>query len=77
MSSNNAFHLATSSCSDSPLKPSSRRPLNHNGRNIFVDENEYYITLFEEHHLEIEAYDMQYTTKVKNKCKPVQNLLFS
>lgn len=51
----------------------------------------YYAAYFEEQHPEIEAYDVQYTTKLReykeliasvkeqshNECRPVQNLLFS
>ncbi|CAI8618480.1 unnamed protein product [Vicia faba] len=65
--------------------------LNHNGRTVFVDENEYMISKFEQSNPGIEAYDVQFTTKVsdypkllsqarddsKHDCKPVQNLLFS
>lgn len=65
--------------------------LNHHGRTVFIDENRYYAAYIEEKHPEIEAYDVQYTTKiselndlitsvreqVRNECRPVQNLLFS
>lgn len=65
--------------------------LNHNGRTVFIDENRYYAAYIEEKHPEIEAYDVQYTTKIselnelivsvreqaRNECRPVQNLLFS
>ncbi|CAO2838244.1 unnamed protein product [Amaranthus hypochondriacus] len=67
------------------------RALNNHGRTVFIDENRYYATYMEEKHPEIEAYDVQYTTKLSdykqlissvkeqshNECKPVQNLLFS
>ncbi|KAK1430315.1 hypothetical protein QVD17_12966 [Tagetes erecta] len=65
--------------------------LNINGRTTFVDENPYFISKLEEKNPGIEAYDVQFTTKVSdlhksikysrseinNECKPVQNLLFS
>ncbi|KAL4568745.1 hypothetical protein LXL04_024360 [Taraxacum kok-saghyz] len=38
--------------------------LNHNGRTVFIDENRYYAAYIEEKHPEIEAYDVQYTTKI-------------
>lgn len=67
------------------------KALNHNGRTVFIDENRYYAAYFEELHPEIDAYDVQYTTKrselkelvtltkeqVRNECRPVQNLLFT
>ncbi|KAJ7952826.1 Protein IRX15-LIKE protein [Quillaja saponaria] len=67
------------------------KALNHNGRTVFIDENRYYASYYEELHPEIDVYDVQYTTKrselkelvasvkeqVRNECKPVQNLLFS
>ncbi|GFP84595.1 protein irx15-like, partial [Phtheirospermum japonicum] len=67
--------------------------LNHNGggRTVFVDESSYMISKLEEKHPSIEAYDVQFTTKVSElydlieyykreitaDCRPVQNLLFS
>ncbi|KAK1422043.1 hypothetical protein QVD17_24890 [Tagetes erecta] len=65
--------------------------LNHYGRTVFIDENRYHAAYMEEKHPEIEAYDVQYTTKISelnelvtsvreqahNECRPVQNLLFS
>ncbi|KAK9672176.1 hypothetical protein RND81_12G082100 [Saponaria officinalis] len=67
------------------------RALNSLGRTVFIDENRYYAAYMEEKHPELEAYDVQYTTKqsdykdlissvkeqAKNECRPVQNLLFS
>ncbi|KAE8704886.1 Protein IRREGULAR XYLEM 15 [Hibiscus syriacus] len=67
------------------------KSLNHNGRTVFIDENRYYAAYYEELHPEIDAFDVQYTTKIsetreliasareqiKNECRPVQNLLFS
>ncbi|CAN4112171.1 unnamed protein product [Withania somnifera] len=65
--------------------------LNHKGRTVFVDESAYFVSKLEEKHPDIEAYDVQFTTKVselhdlldytkenlKGECRPVQNLLFS
>lgn len=65
--------------------------LNHLGRTVFIDESRYYTAHMEEKFPEIEAYDVQYTTKISqlkdlisivreqlhNECRPVQNLLFS
>ncbi|MED6132859.1 hypothetical protein PIB30_022772 [Stylosanthes scabra] len=66
--------------------------LNHGGaRTVFLDENEYIISKFEQDNPGIEAYDIQFTTKVSEHkkllshakehshkdCRPVQNLLFS
>ncbi|KAK8673963.1 hypothetical protein V6N13_112272 [Hibiscus sabdariffa] len=67
------------------------KALNHNGRTVFIDENRYYAAYYEELHPEIDAFDVQYTTKIsetreliasakeqiRNECRPVQNLLFS
>lgn len=65
--------------------------LNYKGRTVIVGDNDYFVTRLEQRHPEIEAYDVQFTTKVselyellkyskeqrKNECRPVQNLLFS
>ncbi|URE23436.1 plant-specific domain TIGR01627 family protein [Musa troglodytarum] len=65
--------------------------LNHGGRTVFVDENEYYVARVEGRNPGLEAYDVAYTTKVREMpdllaaarrqrrgdCRPVQNLLFS
>ncbi|KAL1540900.1 protein IRX15-LIKE [Salvia divinorum] len=67
------------------------KALNNKGRTVFIDENRYYAAYIEEKYPEIEAYDVQYSTKlsemrelitavkeqVRNECRPVQNLLFS
>ncbi|XP_038975296.1 protein IRX15-LIKE-like [Phoenix dactylifera] len=67
------------------------RALNHGGRTVFLDENEYYIAHLEGHLPGLEAYDIAYTTKAREMpdliaasrrgrrgdCRPVQNLLFS
>ncbi|PRQ22949.1 putative polysaccharide biosynthesis domain-containing protein [Rosa chinensis] len=67
--------------------------LNLNGRTVFLDDNEFLISKFEQSHPYhgIEAYDVSFATTVKdfksllsstksqvqNDCRPVQNLLFS
>uniref|UniRef100_A0A7C8ZSF5 Glucuronoxylan 4-O-methyltransferase n=1 Tax=Opuntia streptacantha TaxID=393608 RepID=A0A7C8ZSF5_OPUST len=65
--------------------------LNHPGRTVFLDENEYLISKFEQNFTGFEGYDVQFTTKVSqseemiryarehrgDECRPVQNLLFS
>ncbi|GMH02859.1 hypothetical protein Nepgr_004698 [Nepenthes gracilis] len=67
------------------------KALNHGGRTVFLDENEYLISKYEKSYSDFEAYDVQYTTEVskfmelidsvkeqrRNECRPVQNLLFS
>ncbi|KAL5225315.1 hypothetical protein ABZP36_011954, partial [Zizania latifolia] len=68
-----------------------RRALNHGGRTVFLDENQYYVSHLEGRHPGLEAYDVAYTTTVREfpdlldaaraaraaECRPVQNLLFS
>ncbi|KAL6651523.1 hypothetical protein ACP70R_010448 [Stipagrostis hirtigluma subsp. patula] len=65
--------------------------LNHGGRTVFLDEYEFYVKYLEPRHPGLEAYDVSYTTKVRDfrdlleaaratrakECRPVQNLLFS
>lgn len=65
--------------------------LNHRGRTVVLDENEYAASKLEQQFKGIEAYDVLYTTRVsetrallqeakrqaKNDCQPVQNLLYS
>ncbi|CAN6241155.1 unnamed protein product [Urochloa humidicola] len=65
--------------------------LNHGGRTVFLEENEFYVKYLEPKHPGLEAYDVSYTTKVRDfkdllaaarasrgkECRPVQNLLFS
>ncbi|CAL5377406.1 unnamed protein product [Camellia sinensis] len=65
--------------------------LNNRGRTVFVHESAYMVAKLEEKNPEIEAYDVQFTTRVsdlynlidhareqlRNECRPVQNLLFS
>jgi hypothetical protein len=64
------------------------RALNHGGRTVFLDENQYYVAHLEGRHPGLEAYDVAYTTTVREfpdlleaaraaECRPVQNLLFS
>ncbi|EEE66247.1 hypothetical protein OsJ_22425 [Oryza sativa Japonica Group] len=67
------------------------RALNHGGRTVFLDENQYYVSHLEGRHPGLEAYDVVYTTTVREfpdlldaaraarsaECRPVQNLLYS
>lgn len=67
------------------------RALNFDGRTVFLDEREFLISQLEQQHPGIEAYDVQFTTRlsqasgliksardqIKTDCRPVQNLLFS
>uniref|UniRef100_A0A0D9WAD5 Uncharacterized protein n=1 Tax=Leersia perrieri TaxID=77586 RepID=A0A0D9WAD5_9ORYZ len=65
--------------------------LNHGGRTVFLEENEFYVKYLEPRHPGLEAYDVSYTTHVRDfrdlldaarasraaECRPIQNLLFS
>ncbi|CAH8296278.1 unnamed protein product [Eruca vesicaria subsp. sativa] len=65
------------------------RSVNLKGRTVFVDENSYAVSKFEQNNPGVEAYDIVYSTKVSQagkllgyyktrpECRPVQNLLFS
>ncbi|KAF8112765.1 hypothetical protein N665_0062s0108 [Sinapis alba] len=65
------------------------RSVNLKGRTVFVDENSYAVSKFEQNNPGVEAYDVVYSTKVtqagtllgyyktRTECRPVQNLLFS
>ncbi|KAG8095345.1 hypothetical protein GUJ93_ZPchr0012g21367 [Zizania palustris] len=60
------------------------RALNHGGRTVFLDENQYYVSYLEGRHPGLEAYDVAYTATVLDaarvaraaECRPVQNILF-
>ncbi|KAJ6413021.1 hypothetical protein OIU84_005939 [Salix udensis] len=41
------------------------KALNHNGRTVFIEENRYYAAYYEELHPEIDVFDVQYTTKMR------------
>ncbi|KAG6417497.1 hypothetical protein SASPL_119678 [Salvia splendens] len=65
--------------------------LNHRGRTVFVDEYAFGVTRFEKRHPWVEAYDVRFSTKVRDlrsliedfkrevdgECRPLQNLLYS
>ncbi|ESQ51008.1 hypothetical protein EUTSA_v10022776mg [Eutrema salsugineum] len=65
------------------------RSINLKGRTVFVDENPYAVSKFEQSNPGAEAYDVVFSTKVSQagkllgyyktrpECRPVQNLLFS
>ncbi|KAH0909126.1 hypothetical protein BRARA_I00977 [Brassica rapa] len=65
------------------------RSVNLRGRTVFVDENPYLVSRFEQSNPGAEAYDVVFPTKVSQagkllryyktrpECRPVQNLLFS
>ncbi|KAF2570279.1 hypothetical protein F2Q70_00000883 [Brassica cretica] len=65
------------------------RSVNLKGRTVFVDENPYAVSRFEQSNPGAEAYDVVFPTKVSQagkllryyktrpECRPVQNLLFS
>ncbi|KAK1316276.1 Protein IRX15-LIKE [Acorus calamus] len=67
------------------------RALNPGGRTVFVDQNEYYVSHFEDRHPHLEAYGVHYATReseaeelvraakaeARGACRPVQDLLFS
>lgn len=65
------------------------RSLNLKGRTVFVDENPYAVSKFEQSNPGVEAYDVVFPTKLSQagkllryyktrpECGPVQNLLFS
>ncbi|KAK1323116.1 Protein IRREGULAR XYLEM 15 [Acorus calamus] len=67
------------------------RALNPRGRTVFIDESDYFVSRYEGRHANLEAYEVQYATTVRefkelvrtakaqagSECRPVQNLLFS